>query len=174
MKSSQNLLKNSPLKVTPQRLEILQTIQKNGSNPRCAFCSKTHPKTACFGQKPPNFCTKKAGRRRFLPASLWRERRASNLTLRHNFGFVRPTEGALSGLCERKIPYGHTPFQSGEPSVSQPLLTRGNWEDCRLIYQQSSRRDPFFRFSVLFFIFSSPLPTRPSLLPVFCFPLGAA
>jgi Fe2+ or Zn2+ uptake regulation protein len=30
MKSSQNLLKNSPLKVTPQRLEILQTIQKNG------------------------------------------------------------------------------------------------------------------------------------------------
>jgi len=30
MKNSQTLLKNSPLKVTPQRLEILQTIQKNG------------------------------------------------------------------------------------------------------------------------------------------------
>ena len=30
MKNSQNLLKNSPLKVTPQRLEILQTIQENG------------------------------------------------------------------------------------------------------------------------------------------------
>jgi len=30
MKNSQNLLKESPLKVTPQRLEILQTIQKNG------------------------------------------------------------------------------------------------------------------------------------------------
>jgi len=30
MKNSQTLLKNSPLKITPQRLEILQTIQKNG------------------------------------------------------------------------------------------------------------------------------------------------
>ena len=30
MKNLQTLLKNSPLKVTPQRLEILQTIQKNG------------------------------------------------------------------------------------------------------------------------------------------------
>jgi len=30
MKQNQNLLKNSSLKVTPQRIEILQTIQKNG------------------------------------------------------------------------------------------------------------------------------------------------